>query len=99
MTRPVTSCASRLRRALGVAALLLAAGLAPAALPARAADSAAAWDLSDLYASPAAWARSHERTRQQVDTLARFKGTLGRSAPALLAALGAISDARREVIR
>jgi len=67
--------------------------------PARAADAPAQWDLSDLYATPPAWTDAYGRLRTTVDTLDRYRGSLGTSAESMLTALVAISDARRELWR
>ena len=73
---------------------------APAAPAAPAADAAnAMWDLTDLYANPKAWDESYARTRAAAEKLNAYKGTLGKSATALLKALVAISDVNREVAR
>ncbi len=88
----------QLGRAIALAlfsVLMAAGGVARAA----AAEAAAQWDLRDLYASNAAWTSSYQRTRASIDKLDRYKGTLGGSADAMLAALVAISDARRETAR
>jgi hypothetical protein len=58
--------------------LLLAAG-GPMATS-TAAESAAKWDLRDLYPSPEAWLQSFDRTLAQASALQRYKGTLGTSA-------------------
>ena len=71
------------------------------ASPAAAAQGAASerWDLTALYATPQAWSQSYQRARTDVASLERFKGTLDSSAEAIFAALAAISDARRELLR
>ena len=76
--------------------LLMTAG---GALGTAAAAEGAQWDLRDLYATPAAWTASYQRTRATVDALERHKGTLGASAGAMFGGLTAISDARRETAR
>lgn len=58
--------------------------------------AAAQWDLGDLYPSPEAWNTAYERTRTAVESLDRYKGTLGTDAATMLAGLQAISAARRE---
>ena len=78
------------------ALLVLASALTQSA---AAAETAAQWDLRDLYPTPEAWSDSYERTRKTVGTLERYKGTLGGSAEEMLAGLAAISDTRREVSR
>jgi len=57
------------------------------------------WDLRDLYPSPEAWSAAHDKLAKDIDGLDRFKGSLGKSAKDLLAALSAISDARKETDR
>ena len=88
------------RDALALATL---AGLSMA-LPAWAqapADGAgaAAWDLTDLYPSDAAWDAARTKALAAIPGLTRYKGTLGTSADALAAALIAQSDLGREVSR
>ena len=87
--------------------LLLGLPLA-AAPPARAADAAAPvasisdhtmWDLTDLYATSAAWDASYAKTKAAADKLGAYKGTLGKSAASLAKALVAISDLNREATR
>ena len=57
------------------------------------------WDLSDLYPSPEAWSAAEAKLKDQVDKLDRYKGTLGKSAGDMMAALDAISMAGKEVAR
>jgi len=57
------------------------------------------WDLGDLYASPAAWTAAQKDTLDKVNKLDSYKGTLGKSAADMLAALSAISAAHKEVDR
>jgi oligoendopeptidase F len=56
-------------------------------------------DLTDLYASAEAWTASHTRTLAAATKLSGYKGTLGNSASAMLAALSAISAVRKETAR
>ena len=82
--------------------LVLAACLGPLGLRASAAASHApvaaaadsSWDLSELYATPEAWADAYARARAAAEALDRYKGTLRGSATAMLTALDAISSAR-----
>ncbi len=69
----------------------------PVTPPAAAApvDPAYMWDLSDLYASPQAWTAEHDRLKIQTEGFDKYKGTLGKSAKDMLAALVAFSDAQR----
>jgi len=73
--------------------LLTTALIAPVLAPASAqeAEEQIRWDLTDLYKTDEAWAAEHKRLSEAVDSLARFKGTLGNSPQALLEALDAIS--------
>jgi oligoendopeptidase F len=57
------------------------------------------WDLTDLYATTAAWDASYTRTKAAADKLGEFKGTLGKSAADLAKALVAISDLNKEATR
>ena len=94
----MTICRSQL-----LLAVLLIAG--PATAPAQPAPSAqpvpggAQWNLAEIYPSPEAWASAYERIDAQVASLTRYKGTLGGSPAALLEAMAAISDARKESLR
>ncbi|HUO90616.1 MAG TPA: M3 family oligoendopeptidase [Rhizomicrobium sp.] len=77
-------------------AVLAAARPAEAPAPAAApADAAYMWDLTDLYPSPEAWTAERDRVKAQIEGFDRYKGTLGKSAKAMLAALSAFSDAQR----
>ena len=84
------------------AILVLAASLgllglhASAATRADAVDAAAdtSWDLSELYASPEAWADAYTRAQAAAEALAGYKGSLGGSTTAMLTALDAISGVR-----
>ncbi|MBS0472755.1 MAG: oligoendopeptidase F family protein [Proteobacteria bacterium] len=71
---------------------------APIAAPAPV-DPAYMWDLSDLYPSPEAWTAERDRVKAEMDGFSKYKGTLGKSAKDLLAALSAMSDARRAIQR
>ncbi len=55
------------------------------------ADPSAMWDLSDLYPNIAAWDKERAALEKEVAGVARFKGTLGKDAKSLKAALEAIS--------
>jgi oligoendopeptidase F len=71
----------------------------PAAAAAPAADApvdpAYMWDLSDLYPSAEAWSAERDRVKTATDGLDKYKGTLGKSAKDMLAALVALSDVQR----
>src|SRR5690242_16769043 len=92
--------------ALTVCAAAIVAAVAkspkPALAPAAAAavvDPAYMWDLADLYPSPEAWTSERDRVKGQVQGFDKYKGTLGKSAKDMLAALGAFSDAQRAIAR
>lgn len=57
------------------------------------------WDLSPLYASPAAWKESRKSVLSEVIELKAYEGTLGDSATALRDAADQISAVYKEVIR
>ena len=91
-------------------AMLATAGTSAVALPfassamAQAVAAAtpapgAQWDLADLYPTEAAWDAEKTAVNADIATLARFKGTLGKSAGALLAAQEAISVLNKRVAR
>ena len=79
------------------AALVLAA--AAAAFGSGAASAGETWDLTDLYPTPDAWSAAYARTKAAAEKLPAWRGTLGGSAGAMLAALDAISAVRRELLR
>ncbi len=89
-----------MKRFVLAAALVLTTALVPVyAADAPAAPAVASWDLSDLYPSPEAWTAAHAKLSAEVDKLAGYKGTLGKSAQDMLAALTAASAAQKEVER
>ena len=88
--------------------LLTAAGalaLAAAAPKAFAADAAPAeappetWVLTELFASPEAWAAERGAVLKALPALAGFKGRLGTDAATLRAALQTMSDIQRKTMR
>lgn len=88
--------------AAGAAATALAQGGAAFALVQGAGalgGTGAAWDLTDLYPSVAAWQAERQALLARIPSLTRYKGTLGQSATALKTALQATSDAYRTAIR
>ncbi|HUJ46458.1 MAG TPA: M3 family metallopeptidase, partial [Rhizomicrobium sp.] len=94
------------RVVLASGALAFAACLSPAVAanaPAKPAASAAPvqgmWDLRDLYPTSEAWTAAHDKVKAQANKLDSYKGTLGTSADAMLKALSAISDVRKETAR
>ncbi|MBV9330617.1 MAG: hypothetical protein JOZ55_03590, partial [Alphaproteobacteria bacterium] len=66
---------------------------------ADASNPAYMWDLGDLYPSPEAWTAAHDKAATDIDKLDSYKGTLGKSADQMLAALSAISTAKKETDR
>lgn len=57
------------------------------------------WDLSDIYADSAAWDAAYAKTKTDAENLAKFKGTLDKSADKMLAALNEMSRVRKEASR
>jgi len=57
------------------------------------------WDLTDLYSTVDAWQAERQRLVEEVETLGRFKGTLGESPQSLLAALDAVSALQKDTAR
>src|SRR6185436_1807836 len=92
---------TRLGKAAAFAAFLLLPLPAStgAAAPAPATTDIAMWDLSDLYASPEAWAQEYDRLKAQAQQLDLYKGTLGSSAIDMERAMDAISAVRKESSR
>jgi oligoendopeptidase F len=92
---------NRLLAAAGAIALLTFGmpGLAADAPPASGMPEAGMWDLRDLYATPEAWTAARDKVKAQAQTLDGYKGTLGKSADAMLKALSAISDVHKEAAR
>ena len=90
------------REALAASALATAA----VAMPAWAQDRAAAtgadvaqWDLTDLYASDAAWETARKELLAAIPALAKNKGKLGQGADVVAAQLVAQSDMGRKTSR
>ena len=76
----------------------LAAGV-PAVALGQTASAGAAWDLSDLYRSDAAWEAERLALLNAIPALRKQRGTLGRSAAAMRAALQAQSDISKRASR
>ncbi|MET0546849.1 MAG: oligoendopeptidase F [Caulobacterales bacterium] len=57
------------------------------------------WNLADLYPSPEAWTAAYTKLKADADALESFKGTLGKSAPKMFAALSEMSRVRKEANR
>ncbi len=93
------------RRALALGALIpLAAALpawaqSPGAGPGGEPASEAAWDLTDLYPSLAAWDAARVATLAAIPGVAQYKGRLGESAETLTAALIQSSDIAKTASR
>jgi len=83
--------------ATAMAMLLMPA--ANAATPANAESPSVNWDLGDLYPSVDAWSAALAKARASGDKLEQWKGTLGKDAASMYAAMAAISDLRREATR
>jgi oligoendopeptidase F len=71
-------------------------GAVPANAPAARSTTMFMWDLSDLFPTAESWAAQYEVIKADAQRLDRYKGTLGASAGAMLAALDAISAVSRE---
>jgi oligoendopeptidase F len=63
------------------------------------ANPAYMWDLSDLYPSADAWTAAHDKLAAEIATLPQLKGTLGKSADSMLAALSKISGIHKDMDR
>ena len=83
------------------ALLLAAAAMATPSLAKAATDPtlATVWDLSDLYPSLAAWDADRALVQAALPGVRAFKGRLGEGAPALKAALRAMSDVNKRLLR
>ena len=57
------------------------------------------WDLTDLYASPDDWEAAYIDLENRLQSVDRYRGTLGNSAEAMAETLIAISDAYKELTR
>ncbi|WP_404711622.1 M3 family oligoendopeptidase [Sphingomonas sp. MMS24-J13] len=84
--------------AAAISALALAGGAAAADADAPAAG-AAAWDLTDIYPSDAAWEAERAAIAARLPQIAAYKGKLGESAATLRAALQLQSDIGLKVSR
>ena len=86
------------REAMTAAALATLATTLPAWAQ-ETAGTSAAWDLTDLYPSDAAWDAARRETLAALGGVAPFKGRLGESADVLARALTLISDLGRTIAR
>ena len=57
------------------------------------------WDLSDLYATPAAWTSAYTTAKVQINALSSLQGGFGSDAAALQKTLITLSDVQRSVAR
>jgi len=89
---------SRRELIVSAAAVAALAGV-PAMAIAQTAASGAAWDLTDLYPSDAAWESERQSLLKAIPGLKMQKGTLGRSAASMRAALVAQSDMNKRTSR
>ena len=84
-------------------AMTSAAALSALALASRAAAAdpapTAAWDLSELYPSDAAWVAEREAVSARLPALAAYRGRLGESAATLNAAFQLQSNLARRMLR
>src|SRR4029077_3285658 len=84
--------------AAAIPAIALAAD-APSSSSEDAKNPAYMWDLGDLYPSPGAWTAAHDKLAIEVAQLDKRKGSLRKSASAMLATLSEISHLRKETDR
>jgi oligoendopeptidase F len=93
------------REALVGGSLAALTALAPAQLFAQAAGggapaaAGAAWDLTELFPTEAAWDAERVALAKAIDGLRAYQGTLGKSASAMRTALQAQSDVGRRLTR
>jgi oligoendopeptidase F len=88
----------KMSRVVGFAvAFALTGGAASAAT--ESSQPSAKWDLTDLYATPAAWQESYEHVKAAALALDQFHGTLATDAKTMFVALDAISNLRKELYR
>ncbi|MEO6256889.1 MAG: M3 family oligoendopeptidase [Sphingomicrobium sp.] len=91
---------SRREAFMSAAVVALAAGVPSWALAqAAAADTSAAWDLSEIYPNDAAWEADRKAIQAAIPSLLQYKGKLGQSAGGMKAALQAQSDLNKRVSR
>ncbi len=74
---------------------------APPTLPATTApgENPYVWDLTDLFATTAAWQASHDKAKTDIAGLANLQGTLDDGAQDLLNAADRISQVYKDVLR
>ncbi|MGF1545434.1 MAG: oligoendopeptidase F [Parvularculaceae bacterium] len=88
------------RAAAAAAALCLTPVAAHAQAPAsKPAAPAWVWDLTDLYATPAAWDATRDEIAANADDLKALEGTLGKSPAAMADAFEAIWGVYKDAIR
>jgi oligoendopeptidase F len=95
---------SRRELILALAALASSTGLPAGAFAAAGeeaadADQRPAWDLSDIFASDAAWSTERASVMAAIPSLGAWRGKLGDSAQSMKSALQAISDLNRRMDR
>ena len=91
---------SRREAFVSAGAVALAAGVPNWALAqASGGNSAAAWDLREIYPSDAAWEADRRAIQAEIPSLLQYRGKLGRSAAELKAALQAQSDLNKRASR
>ncbi|MET0240612.1 MAG: oligoendopeptidase F [Sphingobium sp.] len=81
------------------AATLPSLAFAADAAGAKPTGTGAQWDLTEIYPSDAAWEAARKAALAAVPGFDKYKGKLGESAASLKAALQAISDMNRTVMR
>ncbi|MDT8759080.1 oligoendopeptidase F [Sphingomonas psychrotolerans] len=87
------------REALAAGALASLAMAAPGWAQGAAQTAAAAWDLTEIYPSDAAWDEARKAVLAKLPAIAKFKGRLGESAQTLADALILQSDLGKTIGR
>ena len=90
---------SRRELMVSAAAAAALAGGVPGVALAQAESSAAAWDLTELYPTDAAWEAERQAILKAIPALGAQKGTLGRSAAAMRTVFEAQSEVSKRAIR
>ncbi|MEM7394733.1 MAG: hypothetical protein AAF492_20560, partial [Verrucomicrobiota bacterium] len=96
------TCKLKVAGPLRTTALVLAVVLGTAQhqhAKAETVDERYIWDLTDFYATKADWEKELERLRDEVESLKKYEGQLGRDSETLLKALDAQSAFSKEISR
>ena len=90
---------SRRELMVSAAAAAALAGGVPGIALAQGANSAAAWDLTELYPTDASWETERQAILKAIPSLAAQKGMLGNSAASMRSVLEAQSEISKRAIR